>query len=102
MLFNERDFLEASECFEQLFFESVRDDVDFVRVFMQFSVGAYHAQLGQWKPAAERIEEGVRVAAHVSNDAGVDVAALAAAMAAAARAIRTGEKPVWPIVKAEG
>ena len=95
-LFNEREFLEASECFEELFFEAVRDEVEFVRVFMQFSVGAYHAQMGQWRPAVERIAEGVRVAALVTDHRGVDVMGLSAAMAAAARAIRKSEAPAWP------
>jgi predicted metal-dependent hydrolase len=95
-LFNEREFLDASEIFEELFFEAVRDEVDFVRVFLQFSVGAYHQQVGQWRPAVERIEEGVRVAAALKNDFGFDVAALSSAMAEAARVIRRGEKPEWP------
>jgi hypothetical protein len=97
-LFNECEYLDASECFEDLFFEAVRDEVEFVRVFMQFSVGIWHAQLGQWRPAVERIEEGVRAAGLVTNDRGLDLAALTAAMAAAATAIRNGRTPVWPRV----
>ena len=101
-LFNEREFLEASDLFEELFFEAVRDEVDFVRVFLQFSVGAYHAQVGQWRPAVERIEEGLRVAADLSKDYGLDIKGLASGMAAAARAIRASEKPEWPRVVARG
>ena len=97
-LFNERDFLEASDCFEELFFESVRDEIDFVRVFLQFSVGAHHAQVGQWRPAVERIEEGVRVARSVRNDRGFDLARLTASMIAAMGAIRNKQKISWPKV----
>ena len=95
-LFNEREFLEASDCFEDLFFEAVRDEVPIVRVMMQFSVGAWHALLGQWRPAVERIEEGISAAREVTNDYGFDVAALVTGMAAAARAIRNRVKPEWP------
>jgi hypothetical protein len=97
-LFNEREYLEASEIFEELFFEAVRDEVEFVRVFLQFSVGIWHAQLGQWRPAVERIEEGVRAAALVTDDRGVDLASLTAAMSAAVKAIRNRRDPEWPQV----
>ena len=97
-LFDEGEYLDASECFEELFFEAVRDEVDFVRVFMQFSVGIWHAQLGQWRPAVERIEEGLRTVGEVRDDRGFDLASLAAEMAAAVRAIRARQKPRWPRV----
>jgi predicted metal-dependent hydrolase len=95
-LFNEREFLEASDCFEELFFEGVRDEPDFIRVFLQFSVGIHHAETGQWRPAVERIEEGVRVAESIRNDRGLDLRALTAAMRAAVRQIRARERPEWP------
>ena len=97
-LFNEREYLEASECFEDLFFEGVRDEPDFVRVFLQYAVGVHHALTGQWRPAVERIEEGVRVAATVRDDRGYDIAALSAAMSEAVRKIRAREKPQWPLI----
>src|SRR2546428_8926016 len=60
-LFNDGEYLEASDLFEDLFFEGVRDEPDFVRIFLQFSVGIHHAQTGQWRPAVARIEEGLRL-----------------------------------------
>jgi predicted metal-dependent hydrolase len=97
-LFNEGDYLEASDCFEELFFEGVRDEPDFIRIFLQFSVGIFHAQTGQWRPAVERIDEGVRLVAANGNDRGIDLAALAIAMNAGAKALREKSKPVWPMI----
>jgi predicted metal-dependent hydrolase len=97
-LFNEGDYLEASDCFEELFFEGIRDEPDFIRIFLQFSVGIFHAQTGQWRPAVERIEEGVRLVAANENDRGFDLAALAIAMTTGARALREKSKPVWPTI----
>jgi uncharacterized protein len=95
-LFNEREFLEASDLFEDLFFEGVRDEPDFIRVFLQFSVGIFHALTGQWRPAVERIEEGIRVAATVRDDRGFDLQSLSAAMGEGVKAIRANAKPQWP------
>ena len=95
-LFNDGDYLEASDVFEELFFEGVRDEPDFIRVFLQFSVGIHHAQMGQRRAAVERIEEGLRVAAAVTDTRQVDIHQLSSAMRAAAKAIRSGERPRWP------
>jgi predicted metal-dependent hydrolase len=95
-LFNDGDYLEASDCFEELFFEGVRDEPDFIRIFLQFSVGIFHAQTGQWRPAVERIEEGLRLAESNPNDRGFDLRALAASMASAVAALRQKRKPDWP------
>jgi predicted metal-dependent hydrolase len=95
-LFNDGDYLEASDCFEELFFEGVRDEPDFIRIFLQFSVGIFHAQTGQWRPAVERIEEGLRLAAANQNDRGFDLVTLAAAMKAGAKAVRDGSSASWP------
>lgn len=97
-LFNHGEFFEAGECFEDLFFEGVRDEPDFIRVFLQFSVGIHHAEMGQRRPAVERIEEGLRLAATVRDDRGFDLVALAEAMRGAVRRIRANEKPSWPKV----
>ena len=70
-LFNDGECLEASDLFEDLFFEGVRDEPDFVRIFLQFSVGIYHAQTGQWRPAVERIEEGLRLVDSNGDDHGI-------------------------------
>jgi predicted metal-dependent hydrolase len=95
-LFNDGDYLEASDCFEELFFEGVRDEPDFIRIFLQFSVGIFHAQTGQWRPAVERIEEGLRLVAANENDRGFDLAALAAGMRTGATAVREKEIALWP------
>jgi len=95
-LFNDGDYLEASDCFEELFFEGVRDEPDFIRIFLQFSVGIHHAQTGQWRPAVERIEEGLRLVAANQNDRGFDLIALSATMAAGVAALRQKSKPDWP------
>src|SRR6267378_8323088 len=79
-LFNDGECLEASDCFEELFFEGVRDEPDFIRIFLQFSVGIFHAQTGQWRPAVERIEEGLRLVASSQNDRGIELTALADGM----------------------
>jgi predicted metal-dependent hydrolase len=95
-LFNDGDYLEASDCFEELFFEGIRDEPDFIRIFLQFSVGIFHAQTGQWRPAVERIEEGLRLAAANQNDRGFDLVTLVAAMRAGAKALRDRSIASWP------
>jgi predicted metal-dependent hydrolase len=97
-LFNEGEYLEASDCFEELFFEGNLDEPDFIRIFLQFSVGIYHAQMGQWRPAVERIEEGLLLVASNQDDRGIDLAALAEQMKAGVRSVRDKSKPVWPAI----
>jgi predicted metal-dependent hydrolase len=98
-LFNEGEYLEASDCFEDLFFEGVRGEPDFIRIFLQFSVGMHHAEMGQWRPAVERIEEGLRLVAANVDDHGIDLAALAKGMRAGANQIRHKIRPVWPRIQ---
>ena len=97
-LFNEGEYLEASDLFEELFFEGVRDEPDFIRIFLQFSVGIHHAQTGQWRPAVERIEEGISLVASNQNDRGIDLVALAAGMRDGARSVRERGKAAWPAI----
>ncbi len=97
-LFNDGEYLEASDCFEELFFEGVRDEPDFIRIFLQFSVGIHHAQMGQWRPAVERIEEGLLLVAANENDRGIDLAVLATQMKAGVRSLRDKSRPVWPVI----
>jgi hypothetical protein len=97
-LFNEGEYLEASDCFEELFFEGVRDEPDFIRIFLQFSVGIHHAETGQWRPAVERIEEGLLLVASNQDDRGIDLAGLAEQMKAGARSVRSKSKPEWPVI----
>jgi len=71
------DWLEASDLFEELFFEAVRDEVPLVRVFLQVATGMHHISRGQRRAAAERLEEGLRALAEVTNARGVDLEAVA-------------------------
>lgn len=95
-LFNEGEFQEASDCFEDLFFEGVRDEPDFIRIFLQFSVGCHHAQTAQRRPALERIEEGLRLLRANTNDRGIELVLLGRAMEEAASLIRAARPPAWP------
>lgn len=98
-LFNAAEYLEASDVFEDLFFEGVRDEPEFIRIFLQFSVGIHHAQTAQWRPAVERIDEGLKVVDAIADDHGIDLTALADAMRAGARAIRERKHPNWPRIE---
>jgi len=98
-LFNEGEYLEASDLFEDLFFEGVRDEPEFVRIFLQFAVGIYHAQTGQMRPAVERIEEGLRLVGSNPEDHGIDLIALARGMRAGVRNLRRKIKPEWPKIE---
>lgn len=72
--FDAGDWLEASDLFEELFFESVRDEVPLVRVLLQIATGMHHLARGQKRAARERLEEGLRVMEEVTNARGVDLA----------------------------
>jgi hypothetical protein len=98
-LFNEGEYLEASDFFEELFFEGVRDEPDFLRIFLQFSVGIHHAEMGHRRPAIERIGEGLRLVTANVDDHGIDLAALANGMRAGARQIRDELRPDWPRIE---
>jgi predicted metal-dependent hydrolase len=74
--FDAGDWLEASDLFEELFFEAVRDEVPLVRVMLQMSTGMHHLARGQRRAARERLEEGLRVLPEVGNARGVDLNAL--------------------------
>jgi len=95
-LFNAGDYLEASDAFEELFFEGVRDEPEFIRIFLQFSVGIHHVQTGQRRPAIERIEEGLKIAA--VHDYGIDLEALHDGMRRGLAAFKRRERPSWPAV----
>ena len=95
-LFNGGDYFEANEEFEDLYFEGVRDEPEFARIFLQFAVGIFHAQTGQRRPAIERIEEGLKIAA--PHDYGVDLDALRDGMRTALDSFKAGRKPEWPTI----
>ncbi|HXG58429.1 MAG TPA: DUF309 domain-containing protein [Thermoanaerobaculia bacterium] len=81
--YNRGDFSEAGEVFEDLFFEAVRDEVEFVRVFLQLSTGAHHVERGQIRAAMERLEEALLAIDRVTDSRGWDFAALRRGIAAA-------------------
>lgn len=74
--FEAGDWLEAADAFEELYFEAVRDEVEFVRVFLQIATGMHHISRGQRGAAVERLREGVKAIARVTNDRGIDLNAL--------------------------
>jgi hypothetical protein len=67
------DWLEASDLFEELFFEAVRDEVALVRVLLQVSTGMHHLSRGQRRAAAERLREGLYAMGEVRNAFGVNL-----------------------------
>ena len=69
----DEDWLEASDLFEELYFEAVRDELPLVRFLLQISTGMHHIARGQRRAARERLEEGVRAMELVSNAFGVDL-----------------------------
>lgn len=71
--FDAGDWLEASDLFEELFFEAVRDELPLVRFMLQISTGMHHLARGQRNAARERIAEGLRGIADVTNARGVDL-----------------------------
>ena len=67
------DWLEASDLFEELYFEAVRDEVPLVRVLLQISTGMHHISRGQRRAAAERLREGLVALGEVRASHGVDL-----------------------------
>jgi predicted metal-dependent hydrolase len=94
-----RQYDEAGDGFEELFFEAVRDEVPFVRVFLQVSAGLYHLDLRQWRPGVERLGEAIVAIDQVTNDRGFDLAELRKDVRAAIDATRRGAPVEWPRVK---
>lgn len=88
--FGSGDWLEASDLFEELFFEAVRDEVPLVRALLQVSTGMHHIARGQRRAAAERLEEGLRVIDTVTNARGVDLGAIREQVRQALRELRRG------------
>lgn len=95
--FNAGEYEQAADAFEELFFEAVRDEVEFVRVFLQISTGIHHIERGQLRAAVERLEEGLRAIERVTNDRGYDFAALGVAVRELIPRIRRRE-PIGSIV----
>ena len=92
------DYFEASEEFEELFFEAVRDELEFARVFLQLAAGGVHLERRQWRAATQRLDEAVRAIARVTNDRGYDLATMSAELRTVIAQVRQGEPFEWPRV----
>jgi predicted metal-dependent hydrolase len=105
--FNAGDYDLAADAFEELFFEAVRDEVEFIRALMQVATGIHHVERNQFRAAIERLQEGVRVIDAITNDRGYDFARLRADVIAllpkiAARSRGAKERIVWPKIVERG
>ena len=87
------DWLEASDLFEELFFEAVGDEVPLVRVLLQIATGLHHVSRGQRRAAVQRLEEGVRAMSGVTNARGLDLEAIGSEIGKAIETIRGGGLP---------
>jgi hypothetical protein len=96
-LLNAGDYAEAADAFEELFFESVRGEVELVRALMQVATGMLHIERGQARAAIERLEEGIAAIDRVTDAHGIDCAALRAAASAAVERLRE-HRPVRRVV----
>lgn len=86
--FSTGDWLEASDLFEELFFESVREELPLVRALLQVSTGMHHISRGQRRAAAERLEEALRAIQEVTHSYGVDLAAVRRMTSESLRSLR--------------
>ena len=84
------DWLEASDLFEELWFEAVGDEVPLVRALLQFSTGFHHVSRGQLRAAVERLEEGIRAMEEVTDARGVDFEPLGRRAASEIARLRPG------------
>ena len=105
--FNAGDFDLAADAFEELFFEAIRDEVDFVRALMQVATGIHHVERNQFRAAIERLEEAVRAIDAITNDRGYDFARLRADVRAllpkiVARSRGAKERIEWPRIMERG
>ena len=101
--FNDGDFDLAADVFEELFFEAVRDEVEFIRALMQVATGIHHVERNQFRAAIERLQEAVRAIDAITNDRGYDFARLRKDVIAvlpriAARSRGERERIEWPKV----
>ena len=80
----------------------MRDEVELVRVLLQVSVGAYHAETGQRRPAIERLDEALLAIARVADDHGVDLRRLGHDIRVLMGEIRAGRPRSWPRLTLRG
>jgi len=101
-LLEQQNYAESADEFEELFFEAVRDEVEFVRVFLQLATGFHHLDRGTERAAIERLLEGIIAAQKVQNWRGFDGPHLIEVIGAAVSRIRDGQRPAPPqLLRAE-
>lgn len=81
-LFNEREYADAADLFEELFFEAVLGEVELARALLQIATGAHHVERGQRRVAIERIDEGLIALRAVTDPRGIDLQRLSEEVAA--------------------
>jgi predicted metal-dependent hydrolase len=90
------DYFEASDVFEELFFEAVRDELEFARVFLQLAAGGVHLERRQWRAATQRLDEAVRAIVRVTNDRGYDLLTMREELQTLIAQALQGEPFEWP------
>jgi hypothetical protein len=100
--FNRHEFFEASELFEELFFEAVRDEVHVSRALLQLAVGCVHAERRQRAAAVSRLEEGLVAMRLIEVPHGIAFDRLRPAVEHLTEAIDSGNDPVWPVIERTG
>lgn len=98
-LFGQEEYGESADAFEELFFEAIGDEVQFVRFFLQVSTGFHHLDRGTPGAAIERLEHGIIAGRKVTNWRGFDGPALIEQIEDAVRTIRSGRRPHPPPLK---
>lgn len=97
-LFNQRDYADAADVFEELFFDAGGDEIEFARIFLQSSVGLLHAERKQRRAAISRLEEAIRAIDRVSDARGVDLMALRSAIQSIIASLTASSDFEWPLV----
>lgn len=102
-LLNDGEFLDASDEFEDLYFEVTGPELLVARFFLQLSVGLHHASLRQSRAAIDRLTDGLRALARVDPAIPIDRPALHDAITHVIVALRSGERPEpLPIIRLGG
>ncbi len=101
-LFNSQQFYEAGDLFEELFFEAVGGELEFIRTFLQVSVGCVHAERRQSRAAIERLQEATMAIDRVADDRGFDLASLRGDILKLMSGLPGPESPFagdWPVIR---
>jgi predicted metal-dependent hydrolase len=93
---NRGEFFDASEGFEDLFFEAVLGELPFARAMLQSAVGLLHAERGQRRAAVERLEEAIRAIDEIEDARGFDLSAFRRGLTDVIEGTRRHERVPWP------